>query len=187
MFYVSNICDSLGDYFDPAYVQIDRVLGVEWHDAQETGADEEAKLSQADVGVTMDKKDESGTGREFLIKWGNTPYSEATWEYERDLIWAEVDYKTHVEAFLRRNQKPPKSKRKEAIKRGEQELRRLYKIFKNVGDEKEHQENVKAYQKELQDMEFKNGGKLRDYQAEGIAWMMSNYVNDRSSILADEM
>lgn len=34
---------------------------------------------------------------------------------------------------------------------------------------------------------FKNGGQLRDYQAEGVAWMMANYINQRPSILADEM
>lgn len=42
-------------------------------------------------------------------------------------------------------------------------------------------------QKALAAHTYPNGGKLRDYQAEGVAWLMSNYVNKRSSILADEM
>lgn len=174
-----------GDYFDPAYTQIDRILDIEWNDAKQTSADEEAKLKPEDVGITVDKKDEKGTGREFLIKWGNSQYSESTWELERDLIWGDVDYKPHSEAFLRRNAKPSKQKRKEALKRAEQELRHLYKIFRDTTDVEEKEKAVSKYQQDLQEMEFKNGGKLRDYQAEGVAWMMSNYVNDRSSILAD--
>lgn len=137
----------------------------------------------------MDKKDEEGTGRQFLIKWGNRPYSEASYEFERDLIWADIDYKPHVEAFLRRNEKPSKKARREGLKSAERELRNLYDIFKERAnrDPEDHQKAVQTYQEELQKLEFKNGGQLRDYQAEGIAWMLSNYINDRSSILADGM
>ena len=34
---------------------------------------------------------------------------------------------------------------------------------------------------------FKAGNRLRDYQAEGINWLLWNWVNGRNSILADEM
>ena len=46
---------------------------------------------------------------------------------------------------------------------------------------------VEDYQKELEARTYPNGGKLRDYQAEGVSWLMSNFVNKRSSVLADEM
>jgi SNF2 family DNA or RNA helicase len=72
---------------------------------------------------------------------------------------------------------------------GDLELRRMFKMFgdeSNVSEEKMDEE-VKAYQAELEKHMFKNGGQLRDYQAEGVSWLMSNYVNERSSILADEM
>ena len=177
-----------GDYFDPAFTQVDRILEIIWPDGvKETGADEEASLKPQDVGVVMDKKDEDGTGRQFLVKWGNQPYSEATYEFERDLIWREVDYKQHVEAFLRRNNKPTKRARKEAVQRGKDELQKLVEIFRGKEDrtEEEHEEKIRKFQEELQNLEFKNGGQLRDYQAEGVSWMLSNYVNDRSSILAD--
>ena len=48
-------------------------------------------------------------------------------------------------------------------------------------------EGIAAYQKNLLDAEFPNGGQLRDYQAEGVSWMISNYLNGRSCLLADEM
>lgn len=34
---------------------------------------------------------------------------------------------------------------------------------------------------------FKNGGTLRDYQREGVRWMVYNWLQGRGSILADEM
>jgi chromodomain-helicase-DNA-binding protein 7 len=44
---------------------------------------------------------------------------------------------------------------------------------------------VKAYQDELANQVFPNGGQLRDYQAEGVTWLISNLINRRSSILTD--
>ena len=49
------------------------------------------------------------------------------------------------------------------------------------------EKKVGAFIQSLQQQKFKNGGSLRDYQAEGIAWMMSSYINNRGGILADEM
>ena len=72
---------------------------------------------------------------------------------------------------------------------GESELRNLYTIFGDkikLSDEKK-EAVVKEYQDKLASHVFKNGGQLRDYQAEGVSWLMSNHLNKRSSILADEM
>jgi SNF2 family DNA or RNA helicase len=177
-----------GDYFDPAFTQVDRVLEVSWpDDLKKRTADEEEGLKLEDVGVVMDKADDEGLGRQFLIKWGNTPYSEATYEFERDLIFCDVDYKSQVIGFLRRNNKPAKKDRNEASRKGETGKRELSLVFseKIKRDGTEHQVAAEQYQKKLQEIVFKNGGQLRDYQAEGVAWMLSNYVNNRSSILAD--
>ena len=35
--------------------------------------------------------------------------------------------------------------------------------------------------------EYKSGGTLRDYQVEGLSWLLSCWYSKRSSILADEM
>ena len=72
----------------------------------------------------------------------------------------------------------------------EEQKRRLYKIFgENArGTQEERDEKIEEYQQQLVDEEFGNSGnKLRDYQAEGVAWLISNYVNKRSSVLADEV
>ena len=59
-------------------------------------------------GIILDRSDpryEDGTGRQFLIKWGNTPYSDSSYEFERDLILNDVEYESHLEAFLQRSNK----------------------------------------------------------------------------------
>jgi hypothetical protein len=185
-------CD--GDYFDPGWTQIDRILEIELPegDFPALTLENESKTTPSDYGIILDRSHEKfdeGTGRQFLIKWCNMPYSEGSWEFERDLVMSDFDYKDDVRAFIRRNTKPTKSSMKELLKEGEKERRRLYKIFgeKSTIDETTKETAVNEYKQELQGQAFKNDGQLRDYQAEGVAWMMSNYVNSRSCILADEM
>jgi SNF2 family DNA or RNA helicase len=82
---------------------------------------------------------------------------------------------------------PTKEESKKLQKQREAETRLLYKnVFGDNSDAKD-ENAIKEYQKELERHVFHNGGQLRDYQAEGVTWMMSNYINKRSSILADEM
>jgi hypothetical protein len=185
-------CD--GDYFDPAWTQIDRILEIELpnDDCPALTLDNEDTCSPSDFGVVLDRLDEGfdeGTGRQFLVKWKNQAYSDASWEFERDLVLNELDYKDDVKTFIRRNTKPAKSVLMELLRAKEKEKRFLYKIFgdrSTINDETKEQ-SVNKFTSELQDHEFKNGGHLRDYQAEGVAWIVSNYVNRRSCILADEM
>ena len=70
---------------------------------------------------------------------------------------------------------------------GEAELRRLYKEVFGENSDAKLESRVDDYQNALAEHTFPNGGRLRDYQAEGVSWLMANYVNKRSSILADEM
>ncbi|GKZ01523.1 hypothetical protein MPSEU_001102900 [Mayamaea pseudoterrestris] len=184
-------CD--GDYFDPAWTQIERILDVEPLDGcPALTIENEDKATLEDYGIILDRlhKDfDQGTGRQFLVKWGNTCYDDASYEFERDLILADVDYKDEVKGFIRRRTKPKKSVTRELLRVCEKERRRLYKIFgeKSPIDAQSKEEAVEEYKLALQNLEFKNGGQLRDYQAEGVAWMLSNYINNRSCILADEM
>ena len=86
--------------------------------------------------------------------------------------------------------KPTKNDMRSLEKKSESQFKRLYKVFgdKIKQDEDQKEEDVKAYQKELENRVFEPvGGQLRDYQAEGVSWLMSNHLNKRSSILADEM
>jgi SNF2 family DNA or RNA helicase len=81
---------------------------------------------------------------------------------------------------------PSKERAKKLYREGEAEHRRLYKsVFGDSSDAKEG--SIEEFQTELQEHVYKNGGQLRDYQAEGVSWLLANYINRRSSILADEM
>ncbi len=187
-----------GDYFDPAYTQIDRILEVNLPESFSEQKPQRGKQQRNgnkkddnQWGIIFDKEHpdyEIELGRQFLIKWGNSPYSDATYEYERDLILMEVEYETHVEAFLDRNKKPAKTLMKRNFTIEEEERRRLYKIFGDrVPDGKDKEEKIQDFKRRLEEMTFQNGGKLRDYQAEGVSWLLANHINKRSAILADEM
>ena len=186
-------CD--GAYYDPAYLEIDRILEVQLPDdakPRRLTIESEGTYDTTSFGMIVDKEDpnfDQGTGRQFLIKWCNMPYSESTYEFERDLIMNEIEYKTKILEYLRRVTKPTKSVRQRQLKVGEEEFKRLYTIFgtKSKLSEVDRETGVEQYKQSLQQTVYKNGGQLRDYQAEGVAWMMANIVNRRGSILADEM
>eukprot|EP00546_Thalassionema_frauenfeldii_P003334 CAMPEP_0178934636 /NCGR_PEP_ID=MMETSP0786-20121207/23988_1 /TAXON_ID=186022 /ORGANISM="Thalassionema frauenfeldii, Strain CCMP 1798" /LENGTH=2235 /DNA_ID=CAMNT_0020612471 /DNA_START=60 /DNA_END=6767 /DNA_ORIENTATION=- len=171
-------CD--GDYFDPSYTQIDRILEVS---PLEQGNKDEIIFDKSHPDYKL------GTGRQLLVKWGNTSYSESTYEFERDLIINDIEYEDPLEQFFKRSKKPSKTEVKRLAGEGDREHRRLYKSFgdkSNIADD-QRQKDIASYQKILADEIYPNGGQLRDYQAEGVTWMVANYVNGRSSLLADEM
>lgn len=154
--------------------------------------DEDDEDTEEPAEIILDVNDpdfDSGTGRQFYIKWVNKPYSESSFEFERDLILNEVDYKDHLTSYEERKVKPTREDMRRRDKEAESQFKKLYKIFgdKIKQSEEEKEGAVKEYQKELEQRVFKNGGQLRDYQAEGVSWLMSNHLNKRSSILADEM
>ena len=195
LFTADERCD--GDYFDPAFTEIERILEVQLPEGccSCPGGDPkmdpvlEDSYNESSFGMIMDKKDpnfEEGTGRQFLIKWANLPYSQATYEFERDLILCDIDYKEAVKSFLKRAPKPSKRTREAFLRQGVEEQKRLFKIFgdKSSLDEASREKAVEKYKRELQERVYKNGGQLRDYQGEGVAWAISNFVNQRSCILA---
>jgi SNF2 family DNA or RNA helicase len=155
-------------------------------------AEEEDTSKKSDFDIVLDKKSkkfEVGTGRQFLVKWECMKYSKNTYEFERDLLLADIEYKDALKEYYKRTTKPTKTQLKQQSKDADQAMRICYKLFGDNTDvnEEKRQKEVKEYQKELAGHVFKNGGQLRDYQAEGVAWFLSNYLNKRSCILADEM
>ena len=180
-----------GEFFDPAYVQIDRILEVNLPESMQGGRKKCRGGDGEDWGIVFDKSHpdyESELGRQFLIKWGNSSYTESTYEYERDLILNEIEYLSHVDDFLSRSKKVSKAVMKKNFQLEEDERRRLYKIFGDrILDSEAKEAKINAYKKQLEEMTFKNGGQLRDYQAEGVSWLLANHINKRSAILADEM
>ena len=107
--------------------------------------------------ICLDKKSsnyESGKGRQFLIRWSNMGYSLCCYEFERDLILNDIEYKSHVASLEQRSEKPTRADIKKQDKKRDLEAKRLYKIF---GDkiswksETEKERRVKAYQTKLEE------------------------------------
>ena len=182
-----------GEFLDPMYVTIDRVLEVDLPEIDlRDGRSKKLKGKyfglEDNWGLIFDKENpnyEFGTGRKLLIKWCELPYSDVSYEFERDLILNQIDFDEPLRAFYSYTAKPTKDNFIRDTRVGEKESRRLYKIF---GYECTRSEaSVEAYTKDIENKDFPNSGRLRDYQAEGVAWMLSNYTNKRNSILCDEM
>ncbi|KAL9182865.1 hypothetical protein ACHAXT_004144 [Thalassiosira profunda] len=173
-----------GDYFDPSWTTIERIMEVKDVEVEDG---EEAPEIIVDVN---DPNFDAGAGPQFFIKWVNKPYTDSSYEFERDLILNEVDYKEHLDSFNKRKVKPTREDMRRRDKESDVQQRKLYKIFgdKIKQSDEAKEEQVQEYQKELENRVFQPvGGQLRDYQAEGVSWLMSNHLNKRSSILADEM
>ncbi|KAJ9146561.1 hypothetical protein P3X46_028810 [Hevea brasiliensis] len=99
---------------------------------------------------------------EYLVKWQGLSYAEATWEKDIDIEFAQdaIDEYKAREAAMAVQGKMVDLQRK----KGKASLRKL--------DEQP---------------EWLRGGKLRDYQLEGLNFLVNSWRNDTNVILADEM
>ncbi|KAK8515660.1 hypothetical protein V6N13_139370 [Hibiscus sabdariffa] len=99
---------------------------------------------------------------EYLVKWQGLSYAEATWEKDIDIPFAQdaIDEYKAREAAMAVQGKMVDHQRK----KGKASLRKL--------DEQP---------------EWLMGGKLRDYQLEGLNFLVNSWRNDTNVILADEM
>ncbi|KAF5751614.1 Chromatin remodeling complex subunit isoform 1 [Tripterygium wilfordii] len=99
---------------------------------------------------------------EYLIKWQGLSYAEATWEKDVDIAFAQDaidEYKTREAAMATIGKMVDLQRKK-----GKASLRKL--------DEQP---------------DWLRGGKLRDYQLEGLNFLVNSWRNDTNVILADEM
>ncbi|XP_027343155.1 protein CHROMATIN REMODELING 5-like [Abrus precatorius] len=108
-------------------------------------------------------KDNSGNIiPEYLVKWRGLSYAEVTWEKDIDIAFAQhaIDEHKAREAAMSVQGKTVDLQRKKS----KASLRKL--------DEQP---------------EWLKGGKLRDYQLEGLNFLVNSWRNDTNVILADEM
>ncbi|OIW16296.1 hypothetical protein TanjilG_19012 [Lupinus angustifolius] len=100
---------------------------------------------------------------EYLVKWQGLSYAEATWEKDTDITFAQHvidEYKDREAAMSMVQGKTVDSQRKKS----------------------------KASLRKLEEQpQWLKGGKLRDYQLEGLNFLVNSWRNDTNVILADEM
>ncbi|GLT50732.1 hypothetical protein SLA2020_241980 [Shorea laevis] len=115
--------------------------------------------------IISDRISKDGSGNvmsEYLVKWQGLSYAEATWEKDVDIAFAQDaidEYKARDAAMSEQGKMVDHQRKKSKAS-----LRKL--------DEQP---------------EWLRGGKLRDYQLEGLNFLVNSWRNDTNVILADEM
>ena len=105
--------DDDDDYFNPEYVEVDRVLQKSVTDDPDTG----------------------GEMTHFLVKWRGLPYEDATWELEQDVDKDKID-------FWEKMSIPPEEEEREELARpGASEWEQLDEspVYKNDNTLREYQ------------------------------------------------
>lgn len=99
---------------------------------------------------------------EYLVKWQGLSYAEATWEKDVDIAFAQDaidDFKARDAAMAEQGKMVDHQRKK-----------------------------IKGSLRKLEEQpEWLRGGKLRDYQLEGLNFLVNSWRNDTNVILADEM
>lgn len=98
---------------------------------------------------------------EYFCVWNRLPYSEATWESLADI----QEYQFKIDEYFKR----------------EEEQKRYQRIYLGERNRPLYQENWSVTP------EFLRGGQLRDYQLEGLKWLVYSWSQSINCILADEM
>ncbi|XP_024986468.1 protein CHROMATIN REMODELING 5-like isoform X2 [Cynara cardunculus var. scolymus] len=114
--------------------------------------------------IIADRISKDGSGiPEYLVKWQGLSYAEATWEKFVDIAFAQAaidEYKAREVALTAVQVKLVDFQRRKS----------------------------KASLRKLEEQpEWLKGGKLRDYQLEGLNFLVNSWRNDTNVILADEM
>lgn len=100
------------------------------------------------------------------IKWEGLSYSEVSFESLNDIARSKIEYEAPLRMFYKREQAPAK----ESQLAGTRKLNVDHNIIGPTAEQPSFP-----------------GGELRDYQWEGVRWMLFNIMQGRNSILADEM
>ncbi|KAK9154723.1 hypothetical protein Sjap_002203 [Stephania japonica] len=137
---------------------------VEVHDVgKEMELDLIKQYSQVDR-IFSDRITKNGTDDvvvEYLVKWQGLSYAEATWEKDVDISFAQ-----------------------DAI--DEYKAREAMTVQGKTVDFQ--RKKIKGSLRKLDEQpEWLKGGKLRDYQLEGLNFLVNSWRNDTNVILADEM
>lgn len=135
---------SRGELFDPAYLEVDRIL---------------AGRPRTDIDAAqMDEEEDEVVEMEYLVKWGNMGYSQATWELASDLKDDE-----RIEEFVRVNKLPDDAFAARA------------------------RPAPGAFEAMKESPAYKGEHSLRSWQIDGVNQLLYCWYNRRGVILADEV
>ncbi|KAJ3446430.1 kismet isoform c [Anaeramoeba flamelloides] len=152
--------------FDPNFVEVERI--IDWDDPEcQNVADDGDELSEKES-ETEEQKSERINNRKnrrsYYVKWKGLPYTESTWELEKD-----IDDDEKIMDFMKRE--------------NSYQIRLdAQKMWQKINDGE-----YQMWQQYDQSPIYKNDHTLRDYQVDGLNWLTFNWHQGRNSILADQM
>jgi chromodomain-helicase-DNA-binding protein 7 len=172
------------EYFNPEMIEVQRIISCDTPDAIHAKArkpedllkEKPSRKRKNDAESTDDGGDENGSQNgpneiKYFVKWRGSSYAECSWERFEDI----KGYYPEVWLFWQL-QKPPKLPLPGNSSPSLQEYKKL-EVSPRFG-------LSKLFPEEIQ---YDEGLKLRDYQLEGVNWLLWNWWHKRSCILADEM
>eukprot|EP00981_Chlorochromonas_danica_P002918 scaffold598_cov183-Ochromonas_danica.AAC.8 len=170
------------EYFNPDMVEVQRIIACDTittaHAKARSPSDlmkpkniRKRKLGSNDSLSEMEVDSENDV--KYLVKWKGLPYDECTWEKWEELkpwyreVW--------LFWYLQRPQRSPSTERSYPTLQDYKKLdvSPMFGVSKVLPPE--------------EDMEPGGGLQLRDYQLEGVNWLLWNWWHKRPCILADEM
>lgn len=190
-------------YFNPEYVEVQRVISCECINVSHAKAKHPSELlmegSKSKSLRTQSSSSSSPCDPEddvkYLVKWRGLSYGECSWESWADI--RERGFYREVFAFWQL-QIPPKVPLKPIKFPSLQDyhlletspifgLTKSYHHHADDDDNSTHDEGERQRVLSVEADAAVHGLKLRDYQLEGVNWLLWNWWHKRSCILADEM
>lgn len=153
----------LDNYLKQLKTESEREKFMSPEEVEQLNIAREMKRQQLDEYLLVDRIVNTRTterGTEYFVKWKELAYEECTWEIFEDIKEAQPE----IDKFLQRQQ--------------QQQIPRVY-----YGNNK-----LRPYFRKLERQpEWLKGGTLRDYQLDGLNWLVYSWCNNTNVILADEM
>ncbi len=183
------------DYFNPELAEIQRVIACDTpsvsHSLAKCAADlikpkNGKKRKSSSNSLNNEGSSDPENGIKYLIKWRGQPYDECTWERWEDIKFSHEE----VWSFWQLQRSAPKLPLRVSRFPTLQEYQKLQEspLFglpapttvraAEDGEEGDSSSEV---------VESGAGLRLRDYQLEGVNWLLWNWWHKRACILADEM
>lgn len=166
------------EYFNPELVEVQRIISCDTAECSHSKARKPEDLLKEKPSKKRKAESDSADGSDdpenevkYLVKWRGLSYADCTWERFEDIksYYQEVWYFWQI-------QKPPKLPLNCNPNPTLQEYKKLetspiFGLSKLFPEENSYDEGLR----------------LRDYQLEGVNWLLWNWWHKRSCILADEM
>lgn len=183
-----------GEYFPPSFVEVERILEVndshlslhqiDWKNGKmPTDAFLEATRSEGIKKIASKVSFLHSGSCWVVVKWEGLPYSDITWENVDDLRRRNLDYEIPLRAYYRRESLTPVTL--------ESMMHRAERRLTSDWSSSTPPSCVSVGNGVYSSSNNSNGTgmtcQLRDYQWEGVRWLLYNWSQHRNSILADEM